>query len=209
MAKAVMEATAIGPVVTNGAEPLIELTTPYMATVAFEGTADFLFHRWNVEAVEEKGKAAKGSKAKKTDDIESYVYRTEDGQLAVPGMYFRGSLVNAARYQQDPRSPRKSAMDLYKAGVVPLTELAPLGTDAWDYEHRGRVVIQRSAVTRTRPAMKAGWRCTVRFLVSTPEYISPVDLQQTFTKAGLLVGVGDFRPTYGRFIVKHFDVGFE
>jgi hypothetical protein len=206
MSTAVSEATAIGPV-TNGAEAIIELTTPYIATVLFEGTADFLFHRWNCEAVEEKAKAAKGSKAKKSDDIESYVYRDGDGLLAIPGMYFRGSLVGAARYQQDPRSPRKSAMDLYKAGVVPLTELAPLGVEKWDYEHKGRVVIQRSAVTRTRPAMKAGWQCEVQFLVTTPEYINPHDLQQTFTKAGQLIGVGDFRPTYGRFLVRAFQIG--
>ena len=30
----------------------------------------------------------------------------------------------AAKFRQDPRSQRKSAMDLYKAGVVPLTSAA-------------------------------------------------------------------------------------
>lgn len=73
-----------GEAPTNGAAPAIRAGEPYVATVRIVGTADILFHRWNVEAVEEKGNAAKGSKAKKTDDVESYVYRTPDGGLARP-----------------------------------------------------------------------------------------------------------------------------
>ncbi|MGE9244407.1 hypothetical protein, partial [Escherichia coli] len=88
-----------------------------------EGSSDFLFHRWNAEAVDEKAAAAKNSKAKKTDDVESYVYRTEDGDLAIPGEYLRGSIIHAAKFRQDPRSPRKSAMDLFKAAVVVTTPL--------------------------------------------------------------------------------------
>jgi hypothetical protein len=199
-------ATAIGPNVTNGAKAHIDLSAPYLVRVELCGIADLLFHRWNVEAVEAKGKAAKGSKAKKTDDIESYVYRMDDGQLALPGEYLRGAIVNAAKFRQDPRSPRKSAADLYKAGVISLTPLASLGTDAWDYEHRGRVMVQRNGVTRCRPAMKAGWRASFDLIVNLPEYIPADALQDVIVNAGRLVGVGDFRPTYGRFSVAHFEI---
>jgi hypothetical protein len=71
-------------------------------------------------------------KAKKTDDLESYVYRCDDYTIGVPGEYFRQSIINAAKFRQDPRSPRKSAMDLYKAGIVSLTELSSLGKSTWD-----------------------------------------------------------------------------
>jgi hypothetical protein len=117
----------------------------------------------------------------------------------------RGAIVAAAKFHQDPRSPRKSAMDLFKAGVVSLTDLASLGVKEWDYEDRRRVVIQRNGVTRVRPALRKGWSASVDLMVTTPEYIAPDFLQQVITKAGLLVGVGDFRPTYGRFGM----VGFE
>lgn len=192
--------------VTNGAEALIEMTQPYRVSVAIEGHADLLFHRWNAEAVEAKASAAKGSKAKKTDDIESYVWRTDDGQLALPGEYLRGSLIAAAKYHQDPRSPRKSAMDLFKAGVVSLTPLAPLGVTTWDYEDKRRVVVQRNGVNRVRPALRTGWKAEFIFMVTTPEYIAPTFLHQVLSRAGLLVGVGDFRPTYGRFGVVGFGV---
>jgi len=190
--------------VTNGAASAIAAGQPYTATVTIQGTADFLFHRWNCEAVEAKSKAAKNSVAKKTDDIESYVYRTEKGELALPGEYLRQSIIMAAKFRQDPRSPRKSAMDLFKAGVVSLTNLAPLGKKEWDYEDRRRVVIQRNGVNRVRPAMRVGWKATFDLLVTLPEYIAPADLNDVIQTAGRLIGVGDFRPTFGRFQLTAF-----
>lgn len=189
---------------TNGGASAIATGEPYTATVTVQGVADFLFHRWNCEAVEAKSKAAKNSAAKKSDNIESYVYRTEAGELAVPGEYLRQSIIHAAKFRQDPRSPRKSAMDLYKAGVVTLTHLASLGVKEWDYEDKRRVVIQRSGVNRVRPAMRVGWKLTYDVLVTLPEYIAPSDLNDTIQQAGRLVGLGDFRPTFGRFQVTQF-----
>jgi hypothetical protein len=186
---------------TNGAAKAIAAGEPYNITVTISGVADFLFHRWNCEAVEAKSKAAKNSAAKKSDDIESYVYRTDDGELAIPGEYLRQSVIAAAKFRQDPRSPRKSAMDLYKAGVVALTLLAPLGKKEWDYEDKRRVVIQRNGVNRVRPAMRMGWKATFDMLVTLPEYIAPSDLNDVIQTAGRLIGVGDFRPTFGRFQV--------
>lgn len=200
--------TAVGgDAPTNGAAEDIQFGEPYTATVRITGVADLLFHRWNVEAVAEKAAAAKGSKAKKTDNIESYVWRDAAGGLCLPGEYLRGAVVAAAKFRQDPRSPRKSAQDLFKAGLVSLTALAPLGADRWDYEHACRVQVQRNGVTRVRPAMKAGWGCELEMMVNLPQYISPDLLHGVLTDAGRLVGVGDFRPTYGRFRLDSFAVG--
>jgi hypothetical protein len=200
------EVIAIGPEVTNGGKAAIEYAVPYVAAVTIVGVADLLFHRWNVEGVAAKGSAAKGSKAKKTDDLESYVYRDEAGDLAVPGEYLRQAIIHAAKFRQDPRSPRKSAMDLFKAGVVCLTPLASLHARRWDYQDMRRVMIQRNGITRIRPAMRAGWTIVVELVVNLPEYIPPDALQEVIVNGGRLIGVGDFRPTYGRFSVQQFEV---
>lgn len=97
-------------------------------------------------------------------------------------------------------------MDLYKAGVQSLTVLASTGMAKWDYEDKRRVVVQRSGVNRTRPALKLGWKAEFIFLVATPEYIAPLDLQSVLTQAGILVGIADFRPTFGRFCIIRFEV---
>ena len=95
-------------------------------------------------------------------------------------------------------------MDLFKAGVVVTTQLASLGTKEWDYLDKRRVTIQRNGINRTRPAMKMGWKVSFEVMVMLPEYIDRNALRETLEAAGRLVGVGDFRPTYGRFgVVKY------
>lgn len=199
------KADAIAPV-SNDAEMSVLAQAPYVAHIEIEGTAAILFHAWSNESVAAKSAAPKNSKAKKTDDVESYVYRNQEGEICIPGIYLRGAIVEAARYRQDPRSPRKSARDLFKAGIVPLTALASLGKKDWDYLDQQRVLVQRSAITRVRPAFLEGWRAAFDIQVVTPEYIPPADLLETITSAGKLVGLADFRPTYGRFQVIKFEL---
>ena len=95
-------------------------------------------------------------------------------------------------------------MDLFKAGIACLNELCPLGTKEWDYLDRRRVVIQRNAITRVRPAMLAGWVAELDIMVLLPEYIDQPLLHETLIQSGRVIGVGDFRPTFGRFQVVSF-----
>lgn len=101
---------------------------PYRVLVEIQGVCPIMFHRWNCESVASKAAAKKGSAEKKSDDVESYVYRNDKGEICIPGEYLRGAIIAAAKFQQDPRSPRKSAMDLFKAAIVSLTEFASLGS---------------------------------------------------------------------------------
>ena len=190
---------------TNGGKETIEASEPYSVKIKIEGLAALIFHRWNCEAVDEKAAAAKGSKAKKSDNLESYVYRDANEELCLPGEYLRQAIIHAAKYIQDPRSPRKSAMDIFKAGLVMHTELASLGVKDWEYVDQRRVVVQRSGINRQRPAMRMGWKAAFEIEVLIPEYISRDLLLKALNNAGRLVGVGDFRPTYGRFAVVGYD----
>ncbi len=198
---------------SNDAVEDITSEMPYIVTVTIEGTAALIFHRWSNEAVAEKGRAAKNSKAKKSDNVESYVYRNEKGEICLPGEYLRQSIIWAAKFRQDPRSPRKSAMDLFKASIVALTELAPVAsslsgtpTKEWDYLDMRRVVVQRAAITRQRPSFNRGWRATFDFEVLLPEYVDPQMLNETIGQAGRLIGLADFRPSYGRYVVVEYVV---
>lgn len=192
---------------SNDAKAVIDGRVAYVATVEVRGTAPLLFHRWSIEAIAEKAKAKKGSVEKKVDNVESYVYRLNDGRLGIPGMNMTAALCEAARYSQDPRSPRKSARDLVRASVVPLDGIAPFVPDCltWDFEDARRVAVQRAGVTRVRPAMREGWRVQFSLLVNSPEYLAPEFLHTLVSSAGRLIGLCDFRPTYGRFEVSHFE----
>lgn len=191
---------------SNDAKDQIEIGIPYTVRVTIRGVADYLYHRWSNASVAEKAAAKKGSATKKSDDVESYVYRNEDGFLCIAGEQLRMAMVNAAKFKQDPRSPRKSAADLFKAAVVVLTPLASTGQKEWDYLDMRRVVIQRNGITRSRPALRPGWEVEFMIMVNLPEYINQEMLNDTISSAGRLIGIGDFRPTYGRFQVIEFDL---
>jgi hypothetical protein len=200
----------VGPAPGNGAAPDIEIEIPYIVDFTIEGVTALLFHRWDNEAVAEKGRAKKGSTAKKSDNVESYLYRNAKDEICLPGVYVYGAMCDkkngAAKYRQDPRSPRASAVKLFQAAISPLTELATLGTAKWDYMDARRVTVQQSGITRQRPAFNAGWRAEFQFVVNLPEYVSPSFFHDVLTLAGRAVGVGDFRPTFGRFQVVEFKV---
>ena len=195
--------------VSNDAE--ITAGIPYSVVFEILGTADILFHRWSNEAVAEKSAASKGSKAKKTDNTESYVYRNAQDQICIPGRYITRAIVEAGRFHPDPRSPRKMAKDLIQAGVVAEEILSPVLVNGqpvteWEYEDMQRVTIMRSAITRVRPAFRAGWKCSFTLTVLLPEYISSQFLRTLTDGAGKFIGLADFRPTYGRFVVSRWDV---
>lgn len=205
--KTVAKVTEIGgESPTNGGEFCAELQKPYRVAVQLEGVCPLLWHRWNNESVAAKAKAKKGSVEKKTDDVESFLWRNTKGEVCIPGEYLRQSIIHAAKYEQDPRSPRKSMMDLMKAALVSLTELASTGLKEPDYIDMRRVVIQRSAVTRSRPALKEGWKAGFILMVHLPEYVPPQRLNHILQQAGRIVGLADFRPSFGRFAVTRFEV---
>lgn len=207
MVAARAELKALEPV-TNDAANLIQFEEPYIVSFKIEGVAPLIFHRWSCEDVAEKANAKKGSKAKKTDNIETFVYRNELNQVCLPGEYIRQSMINAAKFKQDPRSPRKSAMDLFKAALVSLTELAPLngGTETWDYVDQRRMLVQRSAITRQRPAFNKGWTAEFQFSVICPEYVDTQMFREVLALTGRLIGTADGRPTYGRFQVTNCEI---
>ena len=196
---------------SNDAENQITKETPFCANVRLQGTQDILFHRWSSEDVAQKSEAKKGSEEKKTDNLEAYVYRDEQGQICIPGRYIVRSIVEAGRNFQDPRSKKKMAKDLVQAAVVTDELLSPIlingePVKTWEYEDRQRVCIMRSAITRTRPAFKKGWEVEFSLVSLVPDLVTPDFLRKLVDNAGLLIGLGDFRPTYGRFRVIHWEL---
>jgi len=182
---------------------VVEFAEPYAVEVSIAGTEVLLMHRWDTEAVAAKGRAKKGSAEKKSDNIESYCYRTADGELCIPGLNIKAAICEAARYMQDPRSPRKSARDLFRAGIK-IKGDALLGKDTWDFIDTRKVNVQRNAVPRSRPAFNAGWSTDFVVSILLPEYIDQDTLHQAIERAGRLVGVGDFRPDFGLFRIDSY-----
>lgn len=188
------------------ANDVIVQPAPTILGVTLNGVSKLLFHRYDCASVEAKGKAAKGSKQKKSDDIESYVYRDDEGYLSIPAENLHGALAISAKSFQDPRSPRKSAMDLFKAGILVLPDHLRLTRDGepfkkWDFLDTRRVIVQQSAISRTRPGLESGWVLDADIHILLPGLISVELLRSVLVNAGNVVGLCDFRPRFGRFHV--------
>ena len=199
-----MKSNETGPN-SNDGETALLATAPHQITFTIRGNADLLFHRWSNEDVAAKATAKRGSAVKKTDNLEAYVWRDDDGQVCLPGTYVHKAIIEAGRFQQDPRSSRpKQACDLYRAAFLPLTLLYPLGP-SWEFEDKRRMVVNRSGITRTSPGFKAGWEATFDFDMILPEYVSDEMFLEALPLAGRVIGLAQYRPTYGRFQVVKFD----
>jgi hypothetical protein len=189
---------------TNGAA--IRQDIGYAVDVRIVGTAPILFHRYDEVAVERTAKTPKNSRSRKVDDVESFVYRTAEGEIGIPGRNFKACLREAGRSVPDPRSPRKSARDLVQSVIQVEPFVASLGKSVWDSLDVQRVVIQRAAISRTRPMFREGWATWFSVAVLAPEYVEPDWLHDLISRAGRFVGLGDFRPDYGRFRMDAFQV---
>lgn len=189
--------------VSNGAESIIDMGRPYDVAVTVIGDCPILFHAFNVESVDAKSKAKKGSVEKKTDDVESYVYRTPEGHLGLPGLNFCAAIAYAGKRHQDPSSSRKSAYDLLRASIIPLNEIEPFEPKRkdWDKLDVRRACVQRAAIPRARPMLFSGWRITFNIRVLMPSLVSEEWLRQLIKDAGAFCAIGDHRPTYGRFSI--------
>ena len=88
----------------------------------------------------------------------------------------------------------------------PLQYKGPRTVDAlWDsrFMLRKGARVGQSRVMRTRPRFPTEWKCSfeVDVLDGGP---SPDQVKQAFVDAGKLIGIGDWSPRYGRFVVDTF-----
>ena len=66
-------------------------------------------------------------------------------------------------------------------------------------------VVQRARIVRVRPAFSPGWLLDFQIEV-IDDQINSTLLQDVLVLAGKTVGIGDFRPKFGRFSVVKFEV---
>lgn len=150
------------------------------------------------------------SKRKKTDEDHELIARSEymgsiyidqDGPF-IPSMNIDAAFVEAAKMQKLGRHAKRAMMVM--EDKVYLKYDGP--RSAGDLVNDPRFVDARSVrvsmarLTRYRPRFN-NWEaeCTLAF---DPNQINPNEVKQIIENAGRLVGVGDFRPRFGRFTVE-------
>lgn len=190
----------------------------YTVSVSVEGTAPLMQHRFPMPDLANLSKGGNRSTGAKdyTQEWREYFYADADGQIYQPASHFEGALVKAAVGFKVTGKRGKTYKDLFSANVFVEPDRIPhdgftvpeeLDADADKplYLDVRPVIVQRARVVRIRPCFAHGWKLNFEIVVNDDE-IQPGLLQDVLTLAGKTVGIGDYRPRFGRFSVVKFEV---
>lgn len=180
-------------------------------TITIQGTAPMLMHSARLSnPLDPIAKAMKkvSSKRSKTDDDHLEMARLEHAG----GLYFDDEIGpyvpgdNIWRCIQDAAKKRKLGQQI-KSGLIVTTDVNPLAYSGprtvdglWEdenFRHQASVKVQTSRVIRTRPIFRE-W-ATEAECIYDPAQLDMADIEAIVEIAGTIIGLGDWRPRFGRF----------
>lgn len=188
----------------------------YTIDCAVEGIAPLMQHRFPLPDFADLSKGGKKKTGEQdySQEWREYLYATPEGDIYQPATHFDGCLVKAAAGYKIQGARGKTYKDLFKGNVfvspdaiyhnVKVPESLDADADKPLYLDVRPVVIQRARVVRVRPTFGIGWKLEFEITVLDDQLPKNV-LNDVLVLAGRTVGIGDFRPRFGRFIVTRFE----
>ena len=174
--------------------------------VRIKGVAPILFNRFYDPGSLDKGSAPKG-KQQREDEVGLKVYRDEEGYISVPAICIKQAMYHGARIGK-LKYGRSSAAQYIKALCFITPQMVRFSPERKDYdgvdERVGRIPPKTggAAIIR-RPFLKEGWKVEFDLLVADDRF--PMDLVEgSLAEGGLLAGLCDYRPEFGRFVIEEF-----
>ena len=183
-------------------------------TITITGTAPLLMHNSRLaNPLDPAAKALKKvtSKRTKTDEDHEELARLEhagslyfdaDAGPYIPADNIWRSLYDAAK--KSKRGPKVKEGVFIETDVNPLAYRGPRDIDGlWkdeNFRHLASAKVAQQRVMRTRPIFRE-WRVDAEGVID-PAVIDIEELKQMGETAGHLIGLGDWRPRYGRFMAQ-------
>lgn len=173
----------------------------YRVDGMIEGVAPILFNRPYTEPA-----STKTEEARKATAARERLYVGPDG-LFMPAWTFKKMLCVDGTSMAGLAIKRKPLRQFLLPAL--FMDGDPLfGVEKADFLHEvwGRVPPKRGAMVKIwRPALETGWHLTFGFRV-LDDLVDADQIRQALDVAGIKVGLGGWRPEYGRFIVREWTV---
>ncbi len=135
------------------------------------------------------------------EEAELFAYRLKDGRLCQPGEHIFQALIKAAAAFQIQGGKKLTYKDAVKGGVLIEPEFISHEVNVYLIDSRP-VVINRGRIIRHRPHLPT-W--TLTFDLQVIEDGIPAEvLKEILIRAGEKIGIGNYRPRFGRFVVTSF-----
>lgn len=173
--------------------------------VSIKGIVPLMHHRYPIEENMDTSKKKK-KVFNQTDDAERALYRDPQKNIYQPSTHLEGAMIKAA--VQFKYVGRKTYKDIFKSSVFVLPEripfkiptnpeLEPNGAGKIDVRP---VIINRARVPAARPIWE-DWAFDFEVRVLQSDLIDKDLLAKVLEYAGNFIGIGTFRPKFGRFTV--------
>lgn len=174
----------------------------YTIKGVIEGTAPFLFNRPGDIT---KSGGQKKSEATLKKEAETKLYKDKDG-LYWPAWNFKTMLLMGCN--KAGLKVARAAMSSFLAGEV-FPEIDPrFNRQTFDVMHSipGKIPPKKGAlVWLYRPCLNAGWKLSFDLSVLNDQRNAD-DIRKALEVAGYLVGMGAWRPEYGRFVIREWNI---
>ena len=165
--------------------------------VKIEGISALLFNKFNPS--ETKGKKTVLIYSAE-DDAEKSLYKDDKGNVCTPSLHLEAAMIKSA--VSFKMKGRKTYKDVFKSGLTVEPELIKHKDNEYEL-YTVPVVIQRSRVVKSR-AMKKKWGLDFVINIIDEESLTPAVVKTVLENAGKYIGIGDWRPKFGRFKIVEF-----
>lgn len=181
-----------------------------VVNVEIKGTAPLLQH--NIEGAEaqmlNKGKRKSSGVADDPEEWKGFLYKMNgNGKLGHPSSAFESAFVRAARdFKADKR---RTMAEIAKAALFcNETMIELVGKTGPDRVNRSSVVNPntRGRGFRYRPEFDAGWVGRFSITLADPDLLPESKAHEIAEHAGRMIGIGNWRPKFGRFIITKWTV---
>lgn len=188
----------------------------YTVNAVIRGTAPLMQHRFPMPELSQMSKGGRKSTGAKdySQEWRDYLYTSGD-MIIQPASHIEGAMTKAAAGFKVTGKRGASYKNLFSANVfidpieIPHNVAVPyeLDCDADKplYIDMRPVIVMRARVIRLRPCFKPGWELAFTINVIDDELPYEI-LSDVLNLAGKTVGIGDYRPKFGRFMVAKFEL---
>jgi hypothetical protein len=171
--------------------------------VKIRGIVPLLQHRY-VFKDEQEGMTQKKTGAKdRSEEWKKSLYIDDKIGIYQPAAHIEGAMIKSAVNFQITGKGKKTYKDLFKSAVFVSPDCIPHNKKEPDFIDKRLARVNGSGIERLRPAFR-DWLLEFNIQVLDEQIDKDVVLQ-ILTHAGRFVGIGDFRPRYGRFAIEKFD----
>jgi hypothetical protein len=192
---------------------MAKVTKPETINFKLTGLAPMIMHSGRLaNPLDPATKALKvvTGKRKKTDEDHAEMarlewigglYQDEDGNLGIPSENIEAMLIEASGAQ---RLKKQFKAGVFCEGFFPIDHDGPKDLkklyETGNYSLTVQVRVMTARVMRTRPIFKKwSMNCAVSYF---PQVVSRENVIDAMEQASMFIGIGDWRPRYGRFSVE-------